>query len=190
MLRRSAPPRDMAPSPAASNPGRSQAIPRYVAAAGVRRPAARAGAPRPFVLAGHSFGGMVARLYATNHPRAVAGVVSVDAQNEDYAAAYKRLLPPDVYAANPRPTAPAGAELPGGGDPRPRAERRPDAPGTGRHARHRPIRRCARCRSSSRTPGRSRNRSGYRPNSRSRRWRPRFRTHRTCWQASCRAPST
>ena len=59
-----------------------------------------AGAPRPFVLAGHSFGGMVARLYATNHPRAVAGLVSVDAQNEDYAAALKRLLPPDVYAAN------------------------------------------------------------------------------------------
>ena len=44
-----------------------------------------AGAPRPFVLAGHSFGGMVARLYATNHPGAVAGLVSIDAQNEDYA---------------------------------------------------------------------------------------------------------
>lgn len=58
-----------------------------------------AGAPRPFVLAGHSFGGMVARLYATTHPRAVAGLVSIDAQNEDYAAAVKRLLPPDVYAA-------------------------------------------------------------------------------------------
>ena len=59
-----------------------------------------AGAPRPFVLAGHSYGGMVARLYATNHPRAVAGLVSIDAQNEDYAAALKRLLPPDVYVAN------------------------------------------------------------------------------------------
>jgi pimeloyl-ACP methyl ester carboxylesterase len=59
-----------------------------------------AGAPRPFVLAGHSFGGMVARLYATNHPGAVAGLVSIDAQNEDSAAALKRLLPPDVYAAN------------------------------------------------------------------------------------------
>ena len=58
-----------------------------------------AGAPRPFVLAGHSFGGMVARLYATNHPRAVAGLVSIDAQNEDYAAASKRLLPPDLYVA-------------------------------------------------------------------------------------------
>jgi pimeloyl-ACP methyl ester carboxylesterase len=70
-----------------------------------------AGAPRPYVLAGHSFGGMVARLYATNHPRAVAGLVSVDAQSEHLAAAYKELLAPDVYAAtilNPQP--PPGLE--------------------------------------------------------------------------------
>jgi pimeloyl-ACP methyl ester carboxylesterase len=70
-----------------------------------------AGAPRPYVLAGHSFGGMVARLFATNHPRAVAGLVSVDAQNEDYAAAYKRLLPADLYVAailDPQP--PPGLE--------------------------------------------------------------------------------
>jgi pimeloyl-ACP methyl ester carboxylesterase len=58
-----------------------------------------ADAPRPFVLAGHSFGGMVARLYATISPRAVAGLVSVDAQTEDYTAALKRLLPPEVFAA-------------------------------------------------------------------------------------------
>jgi pimeloyl-ACP methyl ester carboxylesterase len=69
-----------------------------------------AGAPRPFVLAGHSFGGMVARLYATIHPRVVAGLVSVDAQTEDYAAALKRLLPPDVYAAGDQP--PPGLNYP------------------------------------------------------------------------------
>jgi pimeloyl-ACP methyl ester carboxylesterase len=51
------------------------------------------------VLAGHSFGGMVARLYATTHPRGVAGLVSIDAQNEDFAAATKRLLSPEQYAA-------------------------------------------------------------------------------------------
>jgi pimeloyl-ACP methyl ester carboxylesterase len=62
-----------------------------------------ADAPRPFVLAGHSYGGMIMRLYATIHPRAVAGLVSVDGQSEDYAAALKRLLPPDVYAAGDQP---------------------------------------------------------------------------------------
>ena len=69
-----------------------------------------ADAPRRFVLAGHSFGGMVARLYATIHPRAVAGLVSVDAQNEDYIAALKRLLPPEVYAAGDAP--PPGLNYP------------------------------------------------------------------------------
>jgi pimeloyl-ACP methyl ester carboxylesterase len=58
-----------------------------------------AGLPRPYVLAGHSFGGMVSRLYATTHPRRVAGLVSVDAQNEDFAAAYKELLTPEQYVA-------------------------------------------------------------------------------------------
>ena len=55
--------------------------------------------PGPYVLAGHSFGGMVARLYATTWPRSVAGLVSVDAQNEDFAAADKELLTPEQYAA-------------------------------------------------------------------------------------------
>ena len=35
----------------------------------------------PYLLAGHSFGGMVARLYATTYPRSVAGIVSIDAQS-------------------------------------------------------------------------------------------------------------
>jgi pimeloyl-ACP methyl ester carboxylesterase len=55
--------------------------------------------PGPYVLAGHSFGGMVGRLYATIRPRRVAGLVSIDAQNEDFAAAYKQLLTPDQYLA-------------------------------------------------------------------------------------------
>ena len=70
-----------------------------------------AGTPRPYVLAGHSFGGMVARLYATTHPSAVAGLVSIDAQNEDFAAASKEFLTPEQYAAavlNPQP--PPGLE--------------------------------------------------------------------------------
>jgi pimeloyl-ACP methyl ester carboxylesterase len=71
----------------------------------------RAHVPGPYVLAGHSFGGMVARLYATTYPRRVAGLVSIDAQNEDFAAAYKEFLTPELYAAtvlNPQP--PPGLE--------------------------------------------------------------------------------
>ncbi len=65
----------------------------------LRRLLRAAGVPGPYVLAGHSFGGMVARLYATTHPRGVAGLVSIDAQNEDFAAASKELLTPEQYAA-------------------------------------------------------------------------------------------
>lgn len=60
----------------------------------------------PYVLVGHSFGGMVARLYATIHPRRIAGLVSIDAQNEDFVAAYEEFLTPEQYAAavlNPAP---------------------------------------------------------------------------------------
>ena len=67
--------------------------------------------PGPYVLAGHSFGGMTSRLYATIHPRRIAGLVSIDAQNEDFIAAYKRLLTPEQYTAsvlNPAP--PPGLE--------------------------------------------------------------------------------
>jgi pimeloyl-ACP methyl ester carboxylesterase len=67
--------------------------------------------PGPYVLAGHSFGGLVARLYATTHPGRIAGLVSIDAQNEDFVAAYKEFLTPEQYAAavlNPGP--PPGLE--------------------------------------------------------------------------------
>jgi pimeloyl-ACP methyl ester carboxylesterase len=67
--------------------------------------------PGPYVLAGHSFGGMLARLYATTYPRSTRGLVSIDAQNENFAAAYKRFLTPEQYAAailNPQP--PPGLE--------------------------------------------------------------------------------
>jgi pimeloyl-ACP methyl ester carboxylesterase len=67
--------------------------------------------PAPYVLVGHSFGGMASRLYATLHPRRIAGLVSIDAQNEDFVAAYKELLTPEQYTAavlNPGP--PPGLE--------------------------------------------------------------------------------
>ncbi len=56
-----------------------------------------AGIRGPYILAGHSFGGMVDRLYATTYPRDVAGLVSIDANTEWYIDALKRLLTREQY---------------------------------------------------------------------------------------------
>lgn len=42
-----------------------------------------AGIEAPYILAGHSYGGYVARLYAQAHPEAVAGLVMIDSAHED-----------------------------------------------------------------------------------------------------------
>ncbi|MGF1645260.1 MAG: alpha/beta fold hydrolase [Thiotrichales bacterium] len=39
--------------------------------------------PAPYVLVGHSFGGYVVRLFASQHPDEIAGMVLVDASHED-----------------------------------------------------------------------------------------------------------
>jgi pimeloyl-ACP methyl ester carboxylesterase len=44
---------------------------------------ARAGVEPPYVLVGHSIGGMFARLYAHEHPEQVVGMVMVDAAHEE-----------------------------------------------------------------------------------------------------------
>ncbi len=46
--------------------------------------------PGPVVLAGHSTGGLIARLYAATHPRRVAGLVMVDALSEFVEDGYTR----------------------------------------------------------------------------------------------------
>lgn len=49
----------------------------------------------PLVLVGHSFGGANVRLYASEHPDAVRGLVLVDAIQEDQIQKYAELLPFD-----------------------------------------------------------------------------------------------
>jgi pimeloyl-ACP methyl ester carboxylesterase len=62
-----------------------------------------AGVPGPYVLAGFSNGGLNSLLYASTHPREVAGLALIDGVHPDYYArrfaALRPLLPPDVYAA-------------------------------------------------------------------------------------------
>jgi pimeloyl-ACP methyl ester carboxylesterase len=69
----------------------------------------------PYVLAGHSVGGLTQRLYATLHPRRVAGLVLVDATPADYAAVLdellaNELLTPEQYAAVAAQRPPPGLE--------------------------------------------------------------------------------
>lgn len=53
------------------------------------------GAPSPYVLVGHSYGGLIVRAYAYTYPDDVAGLVLVDAAHEDQFEVY-----PEEYAAN------------------------------------------------------------------------------------------
>ena len=48
----------------------------------------------PFILVGHSFGGLLARLYAHRYSEEVAGIVLVDAMHEDQFDVFGPLFPP------------------------------------------------------------------------------------------------
>jgi len=54
----------------------------------------KAGAPAPYVLVGHSFGGLNVRLYASERPDEVAGIVLIDSSNEEEYIRYASLMPP------------------------------------------------------------------------------------------------
>jgi pimeloyl-ACP methyl ester carboxylesterase len=54
-----------------------------------------AGIPGPYVLVGHSLGGIIVRLYAATYPDEVVGLVLVDA----YSERLETLLPPERWAA-------------------------------------------------------------------------------------------
>ncbi|CAA9573298.1 MAG: hypothetical protein AVDCRST_MAG86-1898 [uncultured Truepera sp.] len=74
-------------STATGGPGRSTPVPQptsaKAAAADLGALLTASGEPGPYLLAGHSYGGPIIRLYASAHPADVAGLVLVDALSED-----------------------------------------------------------------------------------------------------------
>jgi pimeloyl-ACP methyl ester carboxylesterase len=71
-----------------------------------------AGVPGPYVLVGHSFGGLVTQLYARAYPNEVVGLVLVDAAHEETYPAWQALMGPAQWAEvmNLTQTAPTGLE--------------------------------------------------------------------------------
>ncbi len=57
-----------------------------------------AGVPGPYVLVGHSFGGMVVRLHAGTYPDQVDGLVLVDATHEDVWVHFRARMTPTQWA--------------------------------------------------------------------------------------------
>jgi pimeloyl-ACP methyl ester carboxylesterase len=55
--------------------------------------------PAPYVMAGHSYGGMIVRLFATRYPGEVAAIVLVDSSHEEQVSRFSILPPPPPAAA-------------------------------------------------------------------------------------------
>ena len=101
-------------------PSRSDPIPQPRTAAAVvadlHQLFGAAGFPGPYVLVGHSLGGLLVRLYASTYPREVVGLVLVDA----YSERLETLLTPERWAALVRLNVRSGSDtvkpIPGYGD--------------------------------------------------------------------------
>ena len=61
----------------------------------------KSGVGKPYVMAGHSLGGMHIRLFAKLYPKDVAGMVFVDSFNEDELAPERSIIPPEVKRQYP-----------------------------------------------------------------------------------------
>ena len=59
-----------------------------------------AGIPGPYVLVGHSLGGIIVRLYAATYPNEIAGVVLVDASHEEQYVRFQAVLTAEQWAAS------------------------------------------------------------------------------------------
>lgn len=69
-----------------------------------------AGEAAPYVMVGHSMGGLIAMHYATLHPAEVTAMVLVDSSHEDQVRRFNALPPPPAGSA-PKPS-PATAAMP------------------------------------------------------------------------------
>jgi pimeloyl-ACP methyl ester carboxylesterase len=77
--------------------------------ADLQRLLSRAKLPPPYVVVGHSYGGLLARMFAVAHPATARGVVLVDAMGQDQdrrAIALWRAQPPSVRRAAGAPVLP------------------------------------------------------------------------------------
>lgn len=58
---------------------------------------ANAGVPPPYVIAGHSYGGMLARQYSTDYPSEVVGMVFVDSAHEESIWRFRAIAPNAIH---------------------------------------------------------------------------------------------
>jgi pimeloyl-ACP methyl ester carboxylesterase len=71
-----------------------------------------AGERPPFVMAGHSYGGMLVRLYATTYPSEVRGLVLIDSSHEEQSKRFGALPAPPPSLV-PQPVSPEHIDLAG-----------------------------------------------------------------------------
>ena len=103
--------------------------------------------PGPYVLVGHSAGGLVVRLYASEYPDEVVGMVLLDSTHEDVWLRFQEAMTPDQWAEFEALTVTSQtSSMPirrrSGGTP----PRWGTTPPPARYARRARMRPCARCR--------------------------------------------